>query len=63
MFYIEVVCISWFFCREPPYDYSRYYETAYQCDHALIELVKSWKPAIGSYRFNCRKFSGGDRSA
>lgn len=63
MFYIEVICLSWFFCTTPPPAYSRFYETPEQCDQALIELVKAWKPVIGSYRFNCRKLSGASGSA
>jgi hypothetical protein len=53
MFVIEIVCITWFLCQEPPLQ-GAVFGTRPQCERALKVVYESWRPAGGSYKFNCR---------
>lgn len=55
MFVIEIACISWFFCHaDIPFNGARY-NTLPECERVLRVVYRGWKPANGSYVFNCRR--------
>jgi len=60
IFKIEIVCISlWHMCTVmPPAPQS--YPTKEDCERALLEIARNWKPISGGYTFNCRRDIEGD---
>lgn len=58
MFIIIISCMSFFHTCKPLPTTPHIYETAEQCDRALLRIAENWKPNTGMYTFNCRATQG-----